>query len=67
MYAREAFSFMSLSLIMMASNSDGLSSWRLAEAATASATLRQVEGVQAGVCQRIFSLTAQMVFLRQES
>src|SRR4051794_38249164 len=58
---------MSLSLIITASSRVGDRSWRLADVATASATRRHWEGVQAGVCQRIFSFTAQIVFVRQVS
>src|SRR5450432_2110442 len=58
---------MSLSLIMTARSSDGESLWRLAEVATASETRRHWEGVQAGVCHRIFSFTAQIVLVRQLS
>jgi long-subunit fatty acid transport protein len=39
----------------------------LAEVATASATCRHWEGVQAGVCQRIFSFTEQIVLVKQLS
>jgi hypothetical protein len=39
----------------------------LADDVTASAILRHCDGVQAGVCQRIFSFTAQIVFVRHES
>ncbi|HVZ72524.1 MAG TPA: hypothetical protein VHJ20_09125 [Polyangia bacterium] len=58
---------MSLSLIMTASNRVGLRSCFLADVATESATFRHVDGVQAGVCQRIFSFTEQMVLARQLS
>src|SRR5580698_5633677 len=57
---------MSLSLTMIASSNVGLRSCRFAEVATASAIRPHCDGVQAGVCQRIFSLTAQIVCLRQE-
>src|SRR5579863_9344086 len=66
-YEREAFSFMSLSLIMTARSSVSESLYFLAEDDTASDTVRHCDGVQAGVCQRIFSLTAQMVLVRQSS
>src|SRR6185312_2071718 len=56
---------MSLSLTMMASNSEGLRSCFLADVATASAIRPHCDGVQAGVCHRIFSFTAQMVCARQ--
>src|SRR5262245_20916858 len=56
---------MSLSLTMMASSKVGDRSWRLAESLTASAILRHWDGVHAGVCQRIRSLTAQIVCARQ--
>jgi hypothetical protein len=50
---------------MIANNSDGERSWRFAEVATASAIRPHCDGVQAGVCQRIFSFTAQTVCARQ--
>jgi hypothetical protein len=52
---------------MTASSKEGDRSYFLADVATASATLRHWEGVQAGVCHRIFSFTAQIVFVRQLS
>ncbi|HVZ87814.1 MAG TPA: hypothetical protein VHG72_12645 [Polyangia bacterium] len=52
---------MSLSFVMIASNNDGLRLCRFADVATASAIRPHCEGVQAGVCQRIFSFTAQIV------
>src|SRR5450432_442098 len=61
---RADFSFMSLSLTMIARISVGLRSWRFAEVATASAIRPHCDGVQAGVCQRIFSFTAQTVCAR---
>src|ERR1700744_3936901 len=64
-YERDAFSFMSLSLIMTARSSVGDRLWRLAEVATASAMCRHCDGAHAGVCQRIFSFTAQIVLVRQ--
>src|SRR6185312_2736685 len=56
---------MSLSLTMIASISVGERWWRFAEVATASAIRPHCDGVQAGVCQRIFSFTAQIVCARQ--
>src|SRR6185312_2303997 len=56
---------MSLSLTMIASISVGERWWRFADVATASAIRPHCDGVQAGVCQRIFSFTAQMVCARQ--
>src|SRR6185312_2610812 len=56
---------MSLSLTMMASNSEGLRSCFFDDVATASAIRPHCEGVQAGVCHRIFSFTAQIVCARQ--
>src|SRR6266404_4879286 len=64
-YERDAFSFMSLSLIMTASNNVSESLYFFAEVETASETRRHSDGVQAGVCQRIFSFTAQIVLVRQ--
>src|SRR4051812_13984888 len=64
-YERDAFSFMSLSLIMTASNKVSESLYFFAEVETASETRRHCDGVQAGVCHRIFSFTAQMVLVRQ--
>src|SRR5690242_377423 len=62
---RAAFSFMSLSLTMIASTNEGLRSYFLAEVATASAIRPHCDGVQAGVCQRILSFTEQIVCARQ--
>src|SRR4051812_12699478 len=64
-YERDAFSFMSLSLIMTASTKVSDSLYFFAEVDTASETRRHCDGVQAGVCQRIFSFTAQIVLVRQ--
>src|SRR5438045_298699 len=58
---------MSLSLTITARSSDGERSWRFADSLTASAMLRHWDGVQAGVCQRIRSFTAQIVCARQGS
>src|SRR5438552_18577734 len=58
---------MSLSLTMIANRSVGLRSWRFAEPATASAIRPHCDGVQAGVCQRIFSFTEQTVRARHVS
>src|SRR3954471_1808491 len=56
---------MSLSLTMIANSSVGLRSCRFADVATASAIRPHCDGVQAGVCQRIFSFTEQTVWARQ--
>src|SRR5262245_39088664 len=58
---------MSLSLIMIARINVGLRSFALAAEVTASEMRRHWDGDHAGVCQRIFSFTAQMVLVRQES
>jgi hypothetical protein len=58
---------MSLSLIMTASSSVSERWYFFAEVETAFETVRHWEGVQAGVCQRIFSFTAQMVLVRQSA
>src|SRR5258706_10858302 len=64
-YERDAFSFMSLSLIMTASSSVGERWYRFAEVETASEMRRHCDGVHAGVCHRIFSFTEQIVLVRQ--
>ena len=58
---------MSLSLTMIASSSVGLRSCRFADDSTASAMRWHSDGVHAGVCQRIFCFTEQMVLTRQVS
>jgi hypothetical protein len=58
---------MSLSLIMIASNSVGLRSCRFDDDSTAFAMRWHSVGVHAGVIQRIFCFTEQMVLTMQVS
>jgi len=52
---------------MTARSNVGERLYLFAEVDTASEMRRHCDGVQAGVCQRIFSFTAQIVLVRQSS
>jgi hypothetical protein len=58
---------MSLSLIMTARSNVSERLYFFDAEETAPATVRHCDGVQAGVCQRIFSFTAQIVLVRQSA
>src|SRR4051794_2866009 len=67
MVTRAAFSSMSLSFTITARTREGDRSYFFAAAATPAAMSRQNSGVQAGVRQRTWALTLQMVLARHSS